>query len=468
MKKIITTIFLSAICCMASAQGLKSGYFLEGNFYRHQLNPAFGAERAYFSFPALGNLNIDVQSNMGLSTFLYESNDPAYDMTTFLDPSVSSSEFLDKLKKNNKIGANINVQILSAGFKLKKGYMTIDLGIKSNISTSLPKDLFKMVKSGMNSSGVTEYQFSDLRATANAYAEIGVGYSQKIMDGLRVGGKVKFLIGGAYAQMAYDKLTMRLSEDQWDIDADGYLDMALTTAAYDTELHNGRNKVTGINTDGPSSLFGGGFAIDLGAVYQTPIDGLEVSMAILDLGFIKWNNINRAISGGNYTFDGFDNIQTDKDAPDYDDNSIDTQLENLGDDLQDLFQLYTVDGKESKAKALAATLNIGAEYTMPFYDRMSAGFLSSTRIAGNLSTSEGRFYANVRPVDVLDLSVNYSISSYGSSFGWMINVHPRGFNFFIGSDSQFFKVSPQFLGIKRMNTNISMGINFPLGSRLDI
>ncbi len=456
-----------AACFTVSAQGLKSGYFLEGNYYRHQLNPAFGNERAYFSFPVLGNMNIDVQSNMGLSTFLYKSTTPGYDLTTFLDPNVSASEFLDKLKGTNRLGTTINLQILSTGFNVWKGYMTIDLGIKSNVSSRLPKDFFSLIKNGMDESGVTQCDFDNLRFSANAYAEIGLGYSMRVMDNLRVGGKLKFLIGGAYAQMTYDKLTMKLSDEQWDITADGYLDMAVPTMAFETELENGRNKVTDVNTDGPFSLSGGGFAIDLGATYKI-FDGLEVSAAILDLGFIKWKDVNRAVSGGQYTFDGFNNIQTDKDSPDYDDNSIDAQLENLGDDIKDVFLLYEDETGVGKAKALAATLNIGAEYTMPFYDKLSAGFLSSTRIAGKMSTSEGRFYANLSPVSVLDLSVNYAISSYGSSFGWMLNLHPKGFNFFIGSDSQFFKVSPQMIGVKRVNTNINMGINFPIGRKLSM
>ena len=467
-KHIIATALLCAACLGTSyAQGLKSGYFLEGNFYRHQLNPAFGNERAYFSFPALGNMHINAESNMGMSTFLYPSSDPAYDLTTFLDPSVSSSEFLGKLKNKNRLGVNANLQIISAGFKLFDGYATIDLGIKSNISTKLPKDFFELVKNGMDAGGVTEYDFNNLTVSANAYAEIGLGYSQRIMDNLRVGAKVKFLIGGAYAQMTYEKLHLRMSEQQWDVTADGYLDMGVPKLGYETELNNGRNKVNDLTTDGPMSLSGGGFAIDLGASYKV-MDGLEVSLAVLDLGFIKWKNISRAVSGGQYTFDGFSNIQTDKDAPDYDENSIDNQLDQLGDDMKELFLLYEEDGKKGKAKALAATLNIGAEYTMQFYKNMSVGFLSSTRIAGKMSTSEGRFYANVTPVSILDLSVNYAISSYGSSFGWMINLHPKGFNLFVGSDSQFFKVSPQMLGIKRLNTNINFGINFPIGKKLEM
>ena len=59
--------------------------------------------------------------------------------------------------------------------------------------------------------------------------------------------------------------------------------------------------------------------------------------------------------------------------------SIEDQIDNLTDDLEDLFQMK-VQGKDKHTKALGATLNIGALYTFPFYDKLKFGFLESTRI----------------------------------------------------------------------------------------
>lgn len=109
---------------------------------------------------------------------------------------------------------------------------------------------------------------------------------------------------------------------------------------------------------------------------------------------------------------------------------------------------------------LGATLNLGALYTLPYYENLKFGFLSSTRIQGKYSWSEGRFSANVAPVKWFDASVNYAVSSFGSSFGWLINFHPKGFNLFVGSDHQFFKITPQFVPVNRANANLAMGINF--------
>lgn len=64
-----------------------------------------------------------------------------------------------------------------------------------------------------------------------------------------------------------------------------------------------------------------------------------------------------------------------------------------------------------------------------------------------------------------DASVSYAISSFGSSFGWILNVHTKGFNFFVGSNHQFFKVTPQFVPVHHATADINLGINFPFGSR---
>lgn len=46
----------------------------------------------------------------------------------------------------------------------------------------------------------------------------------------------------------------------------------------------------------------------------------------------------------------------------------------------------------------------------------------------------------------------------------MINFHPKGFNFFIGSDHQFFSVTPQFVPVGHATANINLGFNVTFGS----
>ena len=60
------------------------------------MNPAIQGERGFLSFPALGKVGVGVESNLGLSTFLYPSADGT--LKTFLHPDVTNKEFLDKMK----------------------------------------------------------------------------------------------------------------------------------------------------------------------------------------------------------------------------------------------------------------------------------------------------------------------------------------------------------------------------------
>ena len=89
-------------------------------------------------------------------------------------------------------------------------------------------------------------------------------------------------------------------------------------------------------------------------------------------------------------------------------------------------------------------MNIGAEYVLPYYKNLKFGLLSSTHFNKPFTWSEARLSANVAPVRWFEASVNYAISSFGSSLGWVLNFHPNGFNFFIGTDHMITKVTPQY------------------------
>ena len=140
-------------------------------------------------------------------------------------------------------------------------------------------------------------------------------------------------------------------------------------------------------------------------------------------------------------------------------------MDAIGKDLEDYASFHRTENGVKRTAMLGATLNIGAEYAFPLYNKLHFGFLSSTRIKGKYSWSEGRISANVAPIKWFDAGVNYAISSFGSSFGWLLNFHPRGFNFFIGMDHLMGKVTPQFIPVKSGNMNVSLGFNVTFGDR---
>ena len=108
---------------------------------------------------------------------------------------------------------------------------------------------------------------------------------------------------------------------------------------------------------------------------------------------------------------------------------------------------------------LGATLNISAEYKMPFYNRLKAGLLSTTRIQSKYSWNEERLFLTVSPSKWFEASGNIGVGTTGFCLGWVINLHPRGFNLFAGMDYSIYRMTKQYIP-KSCNSNICFGINY--------
>ncbi len=452
-KAILFLVAFSLVGSGVGAQNLNSGYFLDGFTYRHELNPAF-VGKSYVSLPIIGQLHVGVRGNVGLENFLF--NTPTYGLTTALNPEVSNQQFLGDLNHENKLSASIKTTILSAGFNAFGGFNTIGLNLRMNTGFNLPYGLFEFAKKGMQ--GDTHYRMDDLAIRANGYVEMALGHARQINENLSVGAKLKFLFGGADFDATVDEMDVRLSEERWLVRARARVNTSLKGARYTLDEDG---LVDGIDVDSPG-LGGFGMGLDLGASYkftEGPLKGLALSAALLDLGFISWSdNVMAYNQGEDFVFDGFHNVALDEDGTALE---IDEQLDDLQDDLERLYNVHT-DGKvDGRSTSLAATLNIGAEYALPVYDKLKFGFLSSTCFNDVFTWTEARFSANVNPVNWFGAGVNYAFSTYGSSLGLILNFHPKRFNFFIGTDCMLGDVNTQFIPLDS-NASVTMGINVVL------
>lgn len=466
--RILFLFFLGSVAMNATAQSLRSGYFMEGSTYRHQLNPAFMGERNYFSIPGLGNTSAGVQGNIGVDDFVYKYNQNGYTLTTFMNPTVGNAEFLDNLHENNHLNADIRMTLLSFGFRGMGGFNTFEIGLRSNSSVNLPYGLFDFMKTGMDDAASTHYKIDDITVRSNNYVEFAFGHAREIIkDRLSVGGKVKLLVGGANVDGHVKNMDVYMSQDVWRVEAEGEVNGSLKGGYFTTKAPNeqGKREVDGLEVESPG-IGGFGIGIDLGAVYKMDdfVEGLTLSAAVLDLGFIKWNNGLKARMQNNYTFNGFQHpIAVDPEGDD-DPGDIDNQIDQIGDDLEDFIKLYDDGMVSSRSTKLASTLNVGAEYVFPLYQKLKFGLLSTTHFNKPFTWSEARLSANISPIRWLEASVNYAYGSFGSGFGWMLNFHPKGFNFFVGMDHLVTKVTPQYAPIGNANANISLGFNITWGN----
>lgn len=462
LRYMAAALTMAAAILPTSAQELRTSYFMETSNYRHQMNPAL-LDSPYFGL-LFSNINIGMTGNIGAKQFIFDTNGlPGYTgnyrYTTFMDPNVDAKTFLNKLHDKNRFDLYLNYNLFSVGFKAWGGVNLLELNLRSNTNLTLPKGLFEFAKTA----GEKEhYEFGGLGMRTQNYMELALGHSRDINDQWRVGGKLKFLIGAAYADFTADNVTLDMTEDAWRIQSNAQMKASLlkSDVIHEDPSKNsadGRPRVKELDNFG-FSLPGFGMALDLGVTYK-PIENLTLSAAITDLGFISWKNTHHASSQGDYTFDGFNNIYIGSDKDQTED--IDDQFDQIGDDLEEMFSVYD-DGTKTATQALAATLNVGAEYKLPAYDKLKFGFLYTSRIHGKYSWHQGMLNVGVRPVKWFECNVNGAVTSTGVTAGGMLSLKAPHFNFYIAADRFFSKLGKQGVPLNSANGNITFGMTFPL------
>lgn len=145
----------------------------------------------------------------------------------------------------------------------------------------------------------TSYDMSDLGISSSNYVQLAFGHSRDITDKLRVGGKLKVLMGLAHADVKMTDMHVEMNQDKWMVSANGEMNMALKGLVVPTKEESGRvieNQSQAdlvdwdnIDTDGM------GLAVDLGTTYRL--------MDQVNPQFIPVDNMNMNLSlGMNVTF----------------------------------------------------------------------------------------------------------------------------------------------------------------------
>ena len=447
-KTIIKSTILSTGMLMAVpalAQHTTSGYFLDGYLMRYQMNPAIGNAQSFVAIPGLNNINVAQRSTLGVKDIFYNVDGTT---TTFLNPKVSSEEAMSRLKGTNHVGVNTKIDVLSVGFKGLGGYNTIGVSARANVAVKLPTDIFRLLKEGVSNS---TYNIADIKAHADAYAEIALNHSHQLTKNLRIGATLKVLVGAGNIDADLEKAQLELRDDAWDVVTDATVQANVKNLRLTSKVseNTGNMCIDEVDID-KFGVAGYGAAVDLGAVYN--LGDFELSAALLDLGAIGWSNNYVASTDGEHRF------TTDRYTFNVDDeasNRFEDELERMGDDLAVLYEMKDMGDRGSRTRMLAPTVNIGAKYTLPAYKALSFGALSSSRLQGDFSWTELRLSANFAPCRFFSMGANVAAGNLGTGLGWLINIHPTGFNIFVGMDYTCLKLAKP--GVPE---NKSTSINF--------
>lgn len=445
---------LMVLAISTKAQDLEMGYFNKGFVGKEVLNPAFAGEYRSITIPALGGLHVGLRGNMGVKDYIYNRNGRT---VTFMNGAVDTHDFLKQVHERNRTNLDSYIRLLGTGFFAWGGYNTISLNAREHMGIVVPGELFRLAKEGPKNQ---RYDIGSLKGHADAYMELALGHSRQLTDQWRVGATFKVLLGLMNMDASFRKAQLDLNADGYTAQVDAELSTSIKGLYYETETKmRGPEKdrahtyVNGMDVDntGPNGF---GLALDLGASYRLNPDW-ELSASLSDIGFLRWAN-NRVAST-----DGIRTVVTDsylfnvdEDAP----NSFDNELDYLSEELATLYELQDRGDQGAKVKTLGAVLRLGAEYTFPYYRNLTFGALSTTRIMGAYSWTDLRLTANVTPVKFLSASLGIAEGSFGFSWGWLLNFHPKGFNFFLGMDHSLSSLSKEGVPLTSQ-VDLSMGFN---------
>ena len=473
MKKVFI-LFLSGLLAIGAAshlcaQDFETGYFLGGNPYAFRLNPAFQSERGIFSI-GLGQTGLGTWSNLGISTLLYPSSD-GRSLYTFMNDKVSTAAFLKKIHKRNSLDLDVNVNLLTVGFWAGDSFYTLDFNVRSLNGVGVPYDLFRFLKEGTQE--VSSFDLSGTGFRSKSFAEAAFGWSRHFGN-FSVGARTKVLVGIVEAEARMKDLRMTLNEDKWEVRGQGELN-ASSPALHASRNENGEIDWESLSfDDGKVGPAGFGAAFDMGASWDV-MPNLTLSAAILDLGVMRWNReiVGRTSDTG-YTW-------TPSEEPiDGSGDEMERELEKAGEALSGLFRFKDASGAGAAFEMLPFRVNLGAEYRMPFYERLSVGALYTGRGGNIFARHTGRFSLNFSPADWFSMSTGTTLNRLGESFGFALNLHPAGVNLMIGCDYIPFSVvsvAPLIEDIpakyeryavipaNRMNMNVYVSLNLALGRR---
>lgn len=448
-KKSYMTALIAVVCVApAVAQVSDSGYFLDNYYYGYQLNPAFGNRHSYVSMPAVGNVNAAANGNINTTDILYKGTNGK--TWLFTNPNIPAGEALSKFSDVNRINAGVNLGIISGGWSAWGGYNNISISAKAGAHVGLPKSIFSLIKEGVSNK---TYDITDLKARAFGYAEIALNHSRDIkpVPGLRAGVSAKFLLPVAYAEANFNRLELELGENSWNARADAEMKVALDGSRfeYDYNETTGMQYVDGLNTDdikyGPNGF---GFAVDLGASYEWR--DFVFSLALTDLGAMSFNNVQTAASNRYFQSDAY-TIAIGDDGDSWD---------RMKDNFMELYQLQDKGNDGSSTVGLDGMLRAGVDYRFLFYDRLHFGLLYTNSLSGSYPLTEFRVSANVEPIKGIAASLNASAGTYGASWGWLLSLGNKGFNFMLGMDYANYKFGKDMVPLNS-NVDFHMGINFP-------
>ena len=412
------------------------------------MNAALAPTRGYIKLPAIGGLGVDFGNNyFSVNNLFYKKDGGIY---TFMHNGVSADEFLGKLGNKGKLSVNLNTSILGFGAHTKKLFWSFGLNLRSNTEITLSKDMFAALKNLSNG----YYDLGDTHISNREYIEAALGFAIPIKDFMTFGFRAKGLVGIADLSMKMDKMYLDINENSVRAELMGGIrgNCPMFTPNY---VVGSEFSVDGIMQQdimqALKNIKSWGLGLDFGFEFRFLDDHLKVSVGVNDLGFIKWygNTTINAEGNAHFTYEGF-NLTTNEAK------------------MDGGFEAVMAQPEGSYTTRLSCSLNGGVEYNI-LNNWIAFGVLSHTEFCQNFTRTELTASVNFRIMRWLSTSFSHTFlnGNQPGVLGWALNIHPTGFNLFLGADfiDTRFAVYNQKIPVPKMMTsaNVYVGVGFNLG-----
>ncbi len=458
LKYILIAIIVSLFTMASLKAQPNTLYFMNYLPFQTYMNPAIQPTcKVYIELPGFSGLHFSAgNTSISLNDFVYLNDGQ---MVTALHPDLGDkNKLLNAFGKTAKFYQDFSMSLFGLGFKIKEnGYLSLNTSIKQDLSLYIPQDIPRLLLYGTpDENGVNSFDLQTLGMSFTAYMDMSAGYSHKINEQWTVGLRTKLLVGLADANLGFSALELHASQEEWRIIGDGtarfsapLVTLGLVSSGEIGDISISEDYMEGLKSYRPNL----GVGFDLGVVYK-PIENLNISFAVRDLGVISWKNAYSSKGSFDFAFEG---VNFDISNMDYD------YVDSIMNVVTEAFQYEVYDN--GYTSWLKSKIYIGGEYTF-LKNKMSVGLLSKTIIENQQLFGELTASLNMRPLSWFGTSLSYSMFNGNfSSMGVGFNLRLPPFSFYIAGDYFPTHFSKDYIPYKMKGINLQTGMVMTFGCK---
>jgi hypothetical protein len=427
-------------------------YFLKGVPQTKDLNPARpGIEKGfYISMPLFSKIDMSVNTNnWSYNDLIHRGTGARADSMVW-----DFQKYLSSLDKKNFLMESVALTLLEFGYKKEGNFFGFSWSERQYAEPFFEKGLAELFYYGNAPYLGSTYHSGYFGVGAAHYREFSFTYARELKKRISIGitGKLLFGMAGVKTSGLNFVGGMPIDGNQIDMGATG---KAMISAPVDIQVLNNNGYQTivqdNFNTGSYFANFGNpGLAVDLGFTNKVT-KKLELSVSIIDLGFIAWTkDVNAFTVNGHYLYSGINLNDPTKTPPTTTD--VRGLFATLYSNMQDAFPLE----KSTKrfTTLLPVKLYVASEYQLS--EDVTLGALARVRMYNNMLHTSFTASANARLSKNLSMSASYSVmeSTY-DNLGFAAAYRIGPVQIYAAADN----VPSFFMPTTARNTNLRLGIN---------